>query len=437
MAMAMVMATPPTTAPPDGVTGRATISARWRAVPLALFGLALAWAAATNAIANHWRVTAPDAALRWRAGDATALVLREDQRLVRESEAGRLAAPRPAIARQALRAEPLTAPALRQLGIADALAGRPDAARGLMHLAHATSRRELGAQIWLIDDSIRRGGLAPALRHFDEALSTHLVAAQLLVPALSSALFDPALRAGLVPYLRAERPWMPRFLLYAANTPASVQYAADLVIAAHGLPQSPPFDDINSRILSGLAAIREFATARVYIDRLLRSKRQGDHPDFFDAQLGPFTWLLANRAGLDTQMDRAGKLYVHIGVNQHGVAATRILTLPFGRYRVAGATSIAPGASAHARWDIQCMTPGLDHTIWKLDLDSSQSGNLPDLHIPRNCLGQKVMLTVGNSGLDAIDTGPIDAGFFDKLMLRRDFTHLQGNNIRIFGKKTI
>lgn len=381
--------------------GRVIAAAR---LLLGLLTVGLSCAAGVNALANYWRIKRPDIALQWRPDDSVALSFLEDQRLEREANAGALAAPNVMIARKALRTGPLTAPALRQLGTERALANKLDEARGLMQLANVVSRRELGANIWLIDDSLNRDDLAAALRYFDAALTTEKMAADLLYPALAAGLFGAELRAGLVPYLREGRAWMVGFLNYAAAPSGSAEFAADLVMAAGGLSPSPGSSALNGRILGALAAKTDFKPARAYL-RQLTGKNEAILSDLrfttptTDPNLGPFAWHITSEVDAGGQIDGSGTLDIYIGPALRATVARRTLTLLPGSYRIKAPTLVSSGHVAITnRWEIRCNASDSGSAIWVYDVphSSKESAMTQQFTIPAECSGQYLSLTIAN-----------------------------------------
>ena len=372
----------------------------WARALLAILAMVLALASGINAAANHWRMSRPDIALKWRPGDAVALTVREDQRHTDVSAdvtaAG--AASTATIARRALRSDPLTAAALRQVAMGEQ---RPERARSLVLLAHQVSRRELGSLVWLIQDSFADGTAQSVLRYFDEALLTNPIAPDILHPALSAGLVDPALRVGLVPLLRDNRPWMSGFLHYAATTGEGARYVAAIVISAGGLPRQDGYSGLNSQVLSSLAGEHDFGLARAYLRRVNGTGQDISVDPRFNAatisnDLGPFAWNLIEQDDKRARWDGAGKLRVTLESGQSGQVASRMLMLLPGGYRFVRSVAIADGSAAvGARWELRCLPDRAAPLILARDVAVRATGqtHISEFAVPDNCAGQQLALT--------------------------------------------
>src|SRR5690606_1446045 len=102
------------------------------------------------------------------------------------------------LAREALRQDPTSVDALAVLGLQAELKNDAAQARKVFGYSRELSRRELRAQIWAIEESVRRGDIAEALHHYDMALRTSVRAQELLFPILAAALEEPSIRSALL-----------------------------------------------------------------------------------------------------------------------------------------------------------------------------------------------------------------------------------------------
>jgi hypothetical protein len=376
----------------------------WSKALLGLGSLALALATWINATANQWRIANPDRTLQLRPDDAIALTLREDQRQADAEMSATRAAAVAAIARRALRSDPLVAPALRQIAVAEGLAGRPQAADRLLQLSHSITRRELGTSWLLIEAALDRGDAAAVVRRFDEALTTSVVAGELMYPALSAALFDPGLRAALVPYVRQSRAWVPGLVRYALADGDAGDHVGALVVAAGGLPRSPIYAGLDSGILGAVVAKGNFRLAGAYL-RQLRAHGVAADPGFTetttDARFGPFAWSIIDRQDLSGQRDDSGRLHVRVSAPQPGRAAVRTLMLPAGRYQFSQKVE-APDedAVAAAKWEMVCLASTAGRPFWSLELPVRRASShyAGQFEVPADCPGQQLSLVVAGGG---------------------------------------
>lgn len=374
----------------------------WGRALLGLGTLGLALAAGIDATASRWRAIDPDRALRVRPGDAVALTLHQDQHQAEGEMTPARAAAVAVVARRALRSEPLTAAALRQIAVAEGAAGRHGAADRLVQLSYRLTRRELGTSWLLIEGALDRGDAAAVARHFDEALTATPLAGEVMYPALSAALFDPGMQAALAPYVRQSRPWMPYLMRYALGEGDAGEHVGSLVVAAGGLPRSPIYDDLDRRILNGVAAKGEFDVARAYL-RTIHAAGLATDPRFSaattDMRFGPFAWSLADRQTVTGRRDDTGRLQVRVSTARPETVAARTLVLPAGRYRFSQKVE-APDEDvvAAAKWEMRCL-PG-DRRAWSLELPVRRTSShyAGQLDIPADCKGQQLALIVAGRG---------------------------------------
>ncbi|WP_016745527.1 hypothetical protein [Rhizorhabdus wittichii] len=374
----------------------------WGRALLGLGSLGLALAAGIDATANRWRAIDPDRALQVRPGDAVALTLNEDQRQADQEMSPARTAAIAEVARRALRSDPLTAPALRQIAVAEGVAGRHRAADRLVHLSYDLTRRELGTSWLLIEAALDRGDAAGVARHFDEALTTTPLAGEVMYPALSAALFDPGMRAALVPYVRQSRRWMPALMRYALAGGDAGEHVGALVVSAGGLPSSPIYAGLDQQILTGIAAKGEFGIAGGYL-RNMRAGGIATDPGFSaattDARFGPFAWAFADEQAVSGRRDEAGRLQVRVSTARPLKVAVRTLVLPAGRYRFSQKVE-APDDDvvAAAKWEMECL-PG-NRPAWSLELPvrKASSHYAGQFAIPADCPGQQLSLVVAGRG---------------------------------------
>ncbi|WP_152664090.1 hypothetical protein [Sphingomonas sp. SRS2] len=373
----------------------------WGKGVILLLALILAAGSLMDALASNWRLTRPNDALRLRPNDAFAIAFAEDIRISGGTLTPQIAAAMAERARTALRSEPLTPAALRQVGTAEAMANRPAQALRLFKLAHRVSRRELGTLVWLIDYSVSQGDGAAALARFDEALSTNELAADLLFAPLASAMFDPQLRTGLAVYLTAERPWMPDFLRYLLDDDEGRKYVSVMVRDAGGLPQTSDYDGIDGAILTSLARDKDFAAARAYLlsvpggPALLRES--GVTATTAGDQYGPFGWRLSTQPGLEAYVRDERGLSVRVGRDRQGSVARRFMLLPAGAYRLDRRFEAMTGAAAaETRWEISCIG-AKGGSIWSdvVPGEAEPRALRTRFVIPAGCAAQEFVLTAG------------------------------------------
>ena len=238
----------------------------------------------------------------------------------------------------ALREQPLSVPALRALGVAQAITGDDGTAGRTLAFAETLSRRDLPTELWLIEDRVAQGDVAGALIHYDRALRTADTAPDLLFPVLVAASADPAV-AGQLARLVAARPlWWRDYLMRLIQANPSSAGTATIVAAVRLDP-----GDGDERTLLSAAMTRLADAGRTDLAARLAPVAGTLRNGGFDAQGGlvPFDWRLAEEGDLDAEIDarpdgRGNALFLDARSGRGGHVARQLLTLAPGRYRLTG-----------------------------------------------------------------------------------------------------
>lgn len=191
--------------------------------------LAATWLAAT-AVGSIAKDVAPETALKLSPRNGFAYQQRALDHAAASGSLRKLRVPAAdvALAREALRREPLAAEAVSLIALGDASAGKRDRARRLFLLANRINKREQIANIWLIEDNRVAGRAREVLNLIDDAIKVRPALADQFLPALAQGLTQP----GTVPFFRAmllQHPdWKTRFWGAVADNPAALTNAAEL-----------------------------------------------------------------------------------------------------------------------------------------------------------------------------------------------------------------
>lgn len=372
-----------------------------------IVSLALGLAAGADSLANFWRISDPDLALRFRPDDAVSLTLKEDRLRAYEDPTVADAPVMAAIARTALRSDPLNPVALRQLAVAESMVGRQAASDRLIDLAHRVSRRDIGTTWLLINRSLDRGDAAGVVRSFDEALSTSAGAAELLFPALADGLFDGGVRNALLPYIRSNRPWMPAFLRHAAAGPDAVSYAALMILAAGGLPATPSYADTDGYVLTGLAARRNFPLAARYLREGVRlpdgfAADVTVGPASLDSRTGPFGWRFINGAEGSALAGDGNAIIVRAEADRRAAVSDRILMLAPGRYSLSLRGTVPDGrAPATAEVALRCIgSPTTDLIVGPAPIATTAAPVSLPFAVPADCPAQRLEVVATSRAID-------------------------------------
>ena len=227
---------------------------RLRIVLFALLAIALVWLIITRSLVAYLADNSPEAALKLRPGDATALVNLAESKLeiLRDVQAGKSndgtgdkpqnaqkSISKPQIAQlteqiraqvtKALLDEPLNARALAILGeLASSDTDKAKTER-LMAAAKRLSLRESGSLFWLMNESFNAHDYSKVLEHADALLRTRGSLAPYVVPYLGR-LAENKQMAPELKKLLASKPTMARAIFCAlAQKHKQCQYAAGSV----------------------------------------------------------------------------------------------------------------------------------------------------------------------------------------------------------------
>lgn len=328
------------------------------AVVAALIG----YISSSQTLAFAIRKADPDRAYRLSPHDgriAAELAERLTVKAVTSGQQGRVEP----IARQALMDEPLAASALTALGLAAQARGDTVRARQLFAHSDTLSRRELGPQLWLIEDAVARGDVAGALRHYDIALRTARAAPDLLFPILSSAISDPAIAQSLARTLLARPAWGNAFIDSLGTAKADPKVAATFLrrLMRDGYPVS---EGAQVGVVNGLVASGATNEGWSFYASLRRgADRRRSRDPAFTAQLqmpSAFDWApVASDGGVSASLQRAGGgggLFDFSAPSTvGGVVLQQAQFLPAGRYWLEGISAgIEQPSGSRPYWQLTC-----------------------------------------------------------------------------------
>ena len=352
----------------------ATPRERIRAIALLAATLPLAWLAFANAVVGVARAGNPEMALRFNPTDPAALANAAGLALARPGGGGEARAE--ALARRSLEGQALNPHALSVLGFVEEARGNRDRARAYMRMAERLSRRDTGAQFWLIEDRIRQGDVAGAVAHYDVVMRASLPNRTLLFPILAEAMASPEIRRALVPYVRGNAPWLLHFMSSAVQAGPNPQFIAATILQSGGLPRGASAAEIEGRLLARLAQEGYFAD----LARFARSLPGVDRAVLTSADLSAATvevpyaaigWQRTQDAAISTTViaPAAGperSIGVFVAAGGQGLVARKLLLLAPGRYMLSSrAAPIRGDRGAGLRFELQCRKAAGSETIWR------------------------------------------------------------------------
>lgn len=366
-----------------------TRPSRLRCSLVLLAALPLAVLAAREA-ALSWYHTRPLASVpAWAHDPAYALRTTMAPLAPGEQSAARAAAMQTA-ARIVLRSDPLNAIAMRQLGLAQQLAG---SGTGLaeLDLAEQLSRRDLAVQLALIEKEAKAGDLPATLRHYDRALMVYPASDAQLFPLLTDALDDRDIRTALVPYVG--RGWFGRFAGRALALGADPLAFAALLQETGKQLDAGQAARLWPGVLDRLARSGQSNAARKLAEKLPglgpgTLDQLGFSEATADPRLGSLGWRLGGDASVTASFDDKGRLAISIASNRSATAGERITLLEAGTYRIRQQLAYEAGTPrARLTWDVRCLASSRQPLLRAI-LPAATGTSEQELVVPKDCPAQ-------------------------------------------------
>lgn len=320
------------------------------------------------------------------------------------------------LARAAWRQDSTAVLALSTLALSAQITGNVAKARRLFRLSETMSRRELNAQLWLIEDAVGKGDIAGALVHYDIALRTSVGARRILFPVLSSAIGDPAILTKLTKMLSAGSSWGTWFVEYLAVNSSDSKAAADLYVSldSSGVAiSSGAAANLISRLVATGAyddAWRVFEAVRGKVDR----SRSRDPNFTVDVAIpSVFDWIALDSAGLGASIDPApggGSFNFSGASSEGGVILRQGQVLPPGDYILSGHSSVDDQnpISVPFYWTLTCQS-GIE--VGRLPLTAARQSDgrfAGRITVPARCPFQTLALVAPPSDAAMSLSGQID-----------------------------
>lgn len=360
----------------DNVIGQISIV---RIVILFAFGGVGAWFSFAITVAGVNRTKNPEAVLMLVSTESNALAARADQLYLANP-----AKPSPQVgklAHEALKQQALNAKAVRLLGYLSDLRGDKQQALLMVEMAAKLSRREAGAQLWLLEHHAKANDTAKTLSHYDVLLTTKPEIQALLYSRLAGAIDDGPVRSALLPYMRQDRGWATGFLNHAIGNNKDLSGLVSLIIDAKGFPKNDSAQVLAVNLIGRLTSEKRYDDSqRIY--RLMPGAKVArlTNPAFDDsdreAQYGAMGWQISDDpnasggfAGKVGQGKPALSVFANSATTQ--VVASRLLYLqPGTTYRFSAKLSqLERGDGGYIRFQLRCPTSEMASPIWVFDID--------------------------------------------------------------------
>lgn len=362
--------------------------------------------AAANSVANITRRKSPDIALMVSGAEPMALTLKADREF-QVTQTPKALVNVEEQAKRALRRQAHNATAIRLLGYVADSRGDRQAARRLIDMAARFSRREFGAQLWLIEDASQKEQLARALTHYDIALRTTTDSRGILFSTLIDALARQDVREAFTPYVAKAPTWMLDFISQAIAQIENPSNLALVMMAAKNSVRIPEYRDFPNLLLSQLESRGKYADYRRYYLSLpevemslltsldmKRSSVTNRYPSvgwqlFDGVSVGSNFVIEGSRPGL--------RLQAYASPNGSGLVARKLLFLAPGSYTLAVQyTSASAGSGADLTWQIQCLSESgqVDTTITNRAVIEGKFSTSDGFMINSGCAVQYINLIV-------------------------------------------
>lgn len=383
-----------------------------RAALLSLTGLVAAFCAFLLAVSGIARLSNPQVALAIMPHDGVALSAQADLLALAKPTDPPLAVRTLAMA--ALRNQAINPRALRVLGGYTEVSGELADAERLVLMAQRLSRRESGAQMWLVEANARRNDTKQTLVHYDLALRVRPDNYAILFPRLAAAIEDPEIRSALKPYISAKNGWGELFLADAIAKNADSPSLAALMIDSGGTADKKANRELQISLLGLLVDGGHYQDARwLYMSMKGATASRLISADFDPADrtgdYGPIGWQPINDVDggggftrTKGQKDFALEIFTSAANTQ--LVTRKLLFLTSGNYMFAATMArLESDTDGYLRWQLRCMQGREGIAIWAVQ--GAQKIIQSSFAVPDQCPVQLLELIAsggqGQSGIDA------------------------------------
>jgi hypothetical protein len=367
--------------------------------------LIAAWFSFASAVAMSYRQENPVLAMRLDPKEAAALAKQADIMLATDVKKNRVSAITN-LAEKALLSEPINPRALRVLGTVYNNANDSSKGSKFFNLAAQQSRRELGVNIWLVEQAIADNNAKQALYYYDIVLRSDSRGKDLLFPKLTQAIGAPEIRVALLPYLKSDAPWMSDFVNYSTYYDANISGLAQLVLLAGGLPKTANYaearfnlieklfqkGDLQNSLTLGKLTKTEAGPASISV-ALIQTN--------VDPQVTPFQWRTIDLDSGSSGFEAGPKngvlsLVGWSGFGKKSVVASKILSLSQGRYKISvDGTTRSQDQNSRAVWVAYCHDGAKKSEMSRLDVAKQTAAKKSmEVAISSNCIAQSLELEI-------------------------------------------
>jgi hypothetical protein len=314
------------------------------------------------------------------------------------------------LARLAIARDPINATGYSALALAAEGQGSPVLASKLMTTAHAVSRRERIAEMWLIRQAIDNLDYQGAIHHFDIAMRSSARGVADLMPLLVASTVDPKMIDALRPVLRRNPYWKSSFLMSLA---IGAPNAVDAVRLSRGQLDPHKQDEraVIARLIQRLADEHRYDLAwSVYREARPATADEAAgtlrDPEYVSAAgFPPLDWLLSEESDLTAvrearRDDRQGFALALIAEGgRSGEVARQLVRLTPGSHRLEFETGAVP-ADVSDRPLVSIACAGTIEPFFRTR--PTQGGERPQrvsqsFTVPGGCKWQTVSVSIGSA----------------------------------------
>ena len=372
------------------------------------FGIAAfltAGAAVADTTVNMLHTRAPQSALAIDANDPVALIRNAQTQIVAGNTEASADEAVLQVVQRSVRELPINGPAFRLYGLNSATSADIAAMRAQMRVSDRMERRDVGAQLWLIENAVEQNDVNAALRHYDTALRVEESSRALLFPVLTQALDSPLIRERFVPYMKANPQWLEGFLRYAVSNTENPASLAALARINGGWPEGDAFSSLDTELLARLVANDNFDGAVEHFRQIesadpatLTSLALNDATTNW--RLAPIAWQPFRIDGVETYIlaspDGGGAVEIEaeMEAGYKGPVARKFLALKPGRYRVDAAMRAEDFSNPdQVRWTLDCAETGRSQRLLAEEVAFDEDMTLSaTLQVPAGCDVQSLLI---------------------------------------------
>lgn len=405
-------------------SGRPGVARFVAAILLALVG---GWVTMGVTAARTIGTVRPSAVLAWWPFDADTRAAAANQ-MLQGRPTPQVLGEAEELARGALAREPGNVHAVRGLALLATVRRNGPQAERLMNYAESLSRRDLPTELWLIEANVQRNDIEGALRHYDRALRSSLLAGEMLYPVLVQAAGSHDVMMPIAKMVGSRPLWWADFarkLVAESRSPAAI---ASVIAALRLDPRVNAERDLLVAAFSKLIETRTYAAAFTIYRQATRIGETS--PAFFvrngdfqtESQLPPFDWALTDQTDLSARIesptgggdDRA--LIIMAGNGTRGEAAQQLLVLPPGAYQLTARIGNVSGEE-HDRPQVMMFCAGISRVLADFRWPPTPAQGRPislDFTVPAGCPAQWLQI-LANSPLNTASP----ESWIDAIAIRR------------------